>query len=364
MESSRCLISVWRKRRVRGPRRTRSPTMTDATRAGAILGTAAYMSPEQARGKVVDKRTDIWAFGCVLYQMLTGRRAFLGETASDTMAAILEREPDWTALPAGTPAAVQRLLQRCLEKDSRRRLRDIGDVRHWLDDVVSREALGGAAAVSRPRGLAWLLGGIALASAGVAGWLFWISPLDAPARNVQLQQLTDLVGMEESPAISPDGKTVAFVARAGGKRQIWLRLLAGGAPLQITRDDADHEQPRWAPDSSALIYFVPSATPGEHGTIWEIGALGGQPRRLTALGGGDISHDGRRIALFRFEGTEIALVVVTRDGSVAEQVKPMLSDSSYEYPRWSPDDQWIAFQRENLATIFDERILVVPAARR
>ena len=111
---------------------------TDGTSAGVILGTAAYMSPEQARGKAVDKRTDIWAFGCVLYQMLTGRLAFRGETVSDTIVAILEREADWTALPAGTPPAVRRLLQRCLEKDSRRRLRDIGDVRHWLEDVASR----------------------------------------------------------------------------------------------------------------------------------------------------------------------------------------------------------------------------------
>ena len=341
-----------------------SPTVTsDGTKAGVILGTAAYMSPEQARGKAVDKRTDVWAFGCVLYQMLTGRRAFRGETASDTIAAILEREADWTALPAETPAAIRRLLQRCLEKDPRRRFRDIGDVRHWLDDWASREPGVDATAVSQQRGLAWLLGGIALASATVAAWLFWVSPMDAPARNVQLQQLTDFVGMEESPVISPDGKTVAFVARAGGKRQIWVRLLAGGAPLQITRDDVDHEHPRWAPDSSALIYFVPSATPGEHGTIWEIAALGGEPRRLTtALSGGDLSHDGRRIALFKFEGTRIALVVVTRDGSVVEQVKPMLFDSSYEYPRWSPDDRWIAFQRDNLATIFDERVLVVATA--
>ena len=338
---------------------SRSPTVTiDETKAGVILGTAAYMSPEQARGKAVDKRTDVWAFGCVLYQMLSGRHAFRGETASDTIAAILEREADWRALPAGTPAAVRRLLQRCLEKDPRRRLRDIGDVRLWLDDVESRDA--GAAPLSRQRGLVWLLGGIALVSAAVAGWLFWVSAADGPVRNVQLQQLTDFVGMEESPAISPDGKTVAFVARAGGKRQIWVRLLAGGAPLQITRDDVDHEQPRWAPDSSALIYFVPSATPGEHGTIWEIAALGGEPRRIaSALSSGDLSHDGRRIALFKFEGTQIALVVVTRDGSVAEQVKPMLFDSSYEYPRWSPDDRWIAFQRDNLATIFDERVLVV-----
>ncbi len=340
---------------------SRSPTVTiDGTKAGLILGTAAYMSPEQARGKATDKRTDIWAFGCVLYQMLTGRRAFRGETVSDTIAAILERGVDWTALPAATPDAGRRLLQRCLEKDSRRRLRDIGDVRHWLEDVESRVAV--AAPVARQRGITGLVGGVALASAGLVGWLFWAAPPDAAAPDVQLQQLTDFVGMEESPAISPDGKTVAFVARAGGKRQIWVRLLAGGAPLQITRDDFDHEQPRWVPDSSALIYFVPSATPGEHGTIWEIAALGGGSRRLaSALSGGDLSHDGRRIALFRFEGAQIALVVVTRDGSVAEQVKPMLIESQYEYPRWSPDDRWIAFQRDVIATIFDERVVVVSA---
>jgi serine/threonine protein kinase len=106
---------------------SKSPTMTqDGTAAGLILGTAPYMSPEQARGKALDKRTDIWAFGCVLYEMLTGRPAFRGETVSDTIVAILEREADWAALPPETPG-VRRLPQRCLEKDPRRRLRDIGD---------------------------------------------------------------------------------------------------------------------------------------------------------------------------------------------------------------------------------------------
>ena len=128
-------------------------------------------------------------------------------------------------------------------------------------------ALAGCSVVSRS------------ASAGFAGWQFWSSPAEAPARNVQLHRLTDFVGMEDSPAISPDGKTVAFVARAGSKRQIFVRLLAGGAPLQITRDDVDHERPRWAPDSSSLIYYVPPAS-GEHGMIWEISALGGEPRRI------------------------------------------------------------------------------------
>ena len=152
-----------------------------------------------------------------------------------------------------------------------------------MEDVSTGEAgVGAATSASPTRGLAWLLGGVALASASFAGWLLWVWPTETPARNVQLQRLTDFVGMEESPAISPDGKTVAFVARAGSKRQIWLRLLAGGAPRQITSNDVDHEQPRWAPDSSALIYYAPSATPGEQGSIWEIAALGGEPRRLAS----------------------------------------------------------------------------------
>ena len=318
--------------------------------------------PEQARGQVVDKRTDIWAFGCVVYELLTGRRAFGGATVSDAIAAIIEREPDWTRLPDGLTPGARRLLRQCLEKDPKRRLRDIGDVLLQLDETPSADPAPPTntrrSLVSR---LAWLAAGGALALASVAGWL-WVSPTDAPARNVQLQRLTDFVGMEESPAISPDGNEVLFVARAGGKRQIWRRALKRGPPRQITFDDVDHEQPRWAPDSS-LIYFVPSVTPGEHGTISEIPALGGEPRRLAAaLSGGDLSHDGRHIALFRFDGAQIALVVVTRDGSVVEQVRPMPPNSSYEYPRWSPDDRWIAFQRDNLDAVFDERILVVPAA--
>src|SRR5882724_10459772 len=124
-----------------GPDLTQSPTLTmNGTSEGAILGTAAYMSPEQARGKAVDKRTDVWAYGCVLYEMLTGCRAFPGDTASDTIAAILEREPDWKKLSAAAPAQVRHLLLRCLQKDSSRRLRDIGDARLELDEALSSPA--------------------------------------------------------------------------------------------------------------------------------------------------------------------------------------------------------------------------------
>ena len=110
------------------------------TGLGAVLGTAAYMSPEQARGKIVDRRTDLWAFGCVLYEMLSGRRAFAGDTTSDTIVAILDREPDWSALPAATPPSIRRLLRRCLEKDPKRRMRDAGDARLEFEEQPSADA--------------------------------------------------------------------------------------------------------------------------------------------------------------------------------------------------------------------------------
>jgi serine/threonine protein kinase len=142
------------------PSVSQSPTFTTpaVTEAGMILGTAAYMSPEQARGKTIDKRTDVWAFACVLFEMLIGRAIFTGETISDTIAAILEREPEWGALPAETPAGIRQLMQRCLDKDPRRRLRDIGDARIEIDDVQSGSQPDGRVAqvpAGSRRRLAW-----------------------------------------------------------------------------------------------------------------------------------------------------------------------------------------------------------------
>jgi eukaryotic-like serine/threonine-protein kinase len=314
-----------------GPDVTQLPTAAlGGTRMGVILGTAAYMSPEQARGLTVDKRTDIWAFGCVLYETLTARAVFAGETFSDTIAAILGHEPDWTALPAPTPASLRRLLQRCLHKDPKRRLRDIGDARADIDE--SRVELDAPVP--------------AVAS-------------DVRASDIEFQRLTDFVGKKESPAVSPDGKIVAFSAVVGGKRQIWIRMLAGGAALQVTRDDVDHEQPRWAPDSSTLIYFTPPAAHGADGTIWEISALGGPPRPVaSAIGGGDISHDGRRIAVFQAAGEEVALMSLARDGSRAERAALLPAGDTYTSPRWSPDDRSIAFQRAS-STGWDHWLEVV-----
>ena len=157
-----------------------SPTITvGGTVAGLILGTAAYMSPEQARGRAVDKRTDVWAFGCVLYELLTGRAAFPGETVSDTIGAILNREPDWNQLPPGLPPSVMTLLRRCLEKDAKKRKRDIGDARAEIDDALARPSADGAAGdaskastavVRRHSVVPWLVAAAGLIAAAVAWW--------------------------------------------------------------------------------------------------------------------------------------------------------------------------------------------------
>jgi serine/threonine protein kinase/WD40 repeat protein len=309
-----------------------SPTLTiGATSTGVILGTAAYMSPEQARGRNVDKRSDIWAFGCVLYEMLTGGVAFPGETLPDTIVAILERPPDWSALPAATPAIVTRLLRRCLEKDPRKRLRDIGDARLDLEEIAKSEADSPSIAV-RSR-----------------------------ERDVEFQRLTDTEGLKETPAVSPDGKMVAFVGVVDGIRQIFIRMLGGGGVLQLTRDSVDHMHPRWAPDSTTLIYYSPPPVESDDGVIWEIGALGGWPRKIvTAAGPGDISHDGRRIALLQVEGDQLALVVAARDGSHAAPVT-VLPAGTYTFLRWSPDDRCVAVQRLG-HTGFDGHIDVVNVA--
>ena len=212
------------------------------TREGVILGTPAYMSPEQARGQALDKRTDIWAFGCVLYEMLTGRIAFAGETVSDTHRGHPGARAGLVRVPASSPATIHRLLQRCLQKDARRRLRDIGDARMELDDALSGAGHAGPLVAQKRKRWPYALSSAAVVTSLIAiSMVIWNRTVaQQTATVVDLQRITDFVGMEEHPAASPDGKTVAFIAPANGRQQVWVRLLAGGAPLQITHDDADH----------------------------------------------------------------------------------------------------------------------------
>jgi eukaryotic-like serine/threonine-protein kinase len=178
------------------------------TNEGVILGTAHYMSPEQARGRPVDKRSDIWAFGCVLYEMVTGRNPFNGETSSDVVAAILEHDPDWTALPADVPKPLSRLIRRCLEKNAKLRLRDIGDAFVALEEARSPDGstrdINGTFTHTRER-LVW---SVALLGVAAIAAVFATLNRDAESPPVfsRAIRLTSGPGLEFGPAISPDGK--------------------------------------------------------------------------------------------------------------------------------------------------------------
>src|SRR5258705_4828547 len=262
---------------------THSPTMLAPTVDGMLLGTAPYMSPEQARGKTVDKRTDIWAFGCVLYEMLAGRRAFAGETTSDTIAAILERAVDWTHLPANTPPAVVRVLKRCLEKDPRCRLHDVADARFDLEDASD------GAAIVPGRSHAWVRGLVAAATiaviaVGVAAALIarrGTSKLTTPP-DVRIERLTFDAGLTQAPAISPDGRLVAYASDPAGRRDldIWVLQLAGGALVRVTDDPNDDSDPQFSPDGSQIAF----RSEGGGGGVYLTPALGGAARLLVKGG--------------------------------------------------------------------------------
>ena len=200
--------------------------------------------------------------------------------------------------------------------------------------------------------LAGLLGGALLigllVGLDVAGIRHWLR--DRRSGPIKQQRLTDFVGLEEFPALSPDSKTVAFTADNAAYRQLWVRLIAGGAPLQITHDDFDHLYPRWAPDSSTLVYYSPPSRGEQQGVLWEISALGGAPQPLMrSISSADISHDGKKLAFFRLsERNTVQLVSVERSNAAVSVVTELPTSQAYEYPRWSPDDRWIAFQHSTL----------------
>ena len=244
-----------------------SPTVTSgATGTGVILGTAAYMSPEQARGRPVDKRTDLFSFGCVLYECLTGQRAFPGETVSDSLAAILRAEPDWSALPSNTPAAIRRLLARALRKDPKRRLQDMADARIEIEDAIASPhaptiEASAVASSRRATPLLWALGGLVL---GIAAMLardrfLTATPTTAspPVRAVlPLPPAVELApGGRPSFAVSPDGRTVIFRATEGGVPRLYRRALEGIAAEPIAGTEGGFA-PFFSPDGEWLGFFT------------------------------------------------------------------------------------------------------------
>ena len=347
---------------------SRSPTVV-ATQQGTLLGTPAYMSPEQARGRVADKRSDVWSFGCVLYEMLAGRRAFAGETSSDSLAAVLGKDPEWHRLPRTTPDAIQRLLKRCLEKEVDRRPRDIGDTRIEIENALAARSGG-----QRPR-LGLLAFGAALAIAAV-GFVVWRERHRAPARGaLTLAQVTIGEGIEEFPAVSPDGGTLAFSAEIGPVRKIILRDLVAGEERRLTDGAFDDILPSWSPDGKR-IFFVRANQPGKKlepgdvfgqydgGDIWFAEVLSRRAVRIVEKASNPaISPDGTRLAVDASWVGPRRIWLVDAQGHNPQQLTSDVSEAvAHVRPRWSPDGARVCFQNIE-RTKFDARMVDVASKK-
>ena len=249
--------------------------MSDGAEGGVIVGTTRYMSPEQASGQIVDKRTDVWSFGCILYEMLATHPAFPGETASDTIAAILHKEPDWSRLPKPTPPILRRLIARCLVTDPRSRLRDIGDAKLDLDEALTEATVGEVIEGTTPR--AWGSGIAPAAAAAVAiagvGALVWLLTKETePPPNVTRTAVTmpanrqlDIEGGALPLVLSPDGRLLVYAAQGNGVTQLYLRRLDSfdAVPLDGT---AGAQYPFFSPDGRSIGFFAGDTSNAFHST--------------------------------------------------------------------------------------------------
>jgi serine/threonine-protein kinase len=261
------------------PTATSSPTFTSPamTQAGAILGTAAYMAPEQARGRTVDKRADVWAFGAVLFEMLTGARAFPGDDLADTLAAVVRAEPDWSRLPPGLPATLVVYLRRCLEKDPKQRVPDMASMRLALEGAFDPPPAPGAASsgVRRPeRPLALALAATAIASLAVAAFVLWSRPGDDRPPMARLSiPIAQGSEITSSPAITSDGRTVAYVARRGTEDALLYLRDLGSFETRVVVGSSGARQPFFSPDNEWVAFFA-------HGHLQKAEVGGGAPVRV------------------------------------------------------------------------------------
>jgi serine/threonine protein kinase/Tol biopolymer transport system component len=320
-----------------------APTLT-----GVIVGTPTYMPPEQARGKPVDKRADIWAFGCVLYEMLTGKRPFPGEIVTDTLAAIIHNEPDWQALPHRTPQRIQSLIVRCLRKDPAQRLRDIADGRFQIEEVLNDP--GTSEARSRTR-FGWrtlavvaaaFVGGIAMAGA----WLLQSQKptLPNPLENALFSRVTNFEGTERSAAISRDGRFVAFRSDQDGPLDVWLTQIGTGRFLNVTKgidDEFATDTPSCGFSADGSEIWV-SGGPGRRLRVLPL--MGGTPRPFLSDSAVAVawSPDGTRI-VYHLQDAGDSVFVADRTGANARQIFRRRANEHNHFLIWSVDGRWIYF---------------------
>lgn len=343
-----------------------SPTLTldAATRAGTVLGTAGYMSPEQARGKIVDKRADIWAFGVVLYELLTGERLFKGSDISEILAGVIKEEPDLSHVPA----KVRRLLAKCLAKDPKQRLRDIADVWDLLEDAAPSQAGTGKAGMA-----GWITAAIMLAALGAISWLHFREParVEGPVR---LQVSLPEGGVTGQIALSPDGRMLAFTATVSGKHQLWLRALNSPQAQEVPGTEGV-SYPFWSPDSRYIAFFADEK-------LKKVIASGGPPQTLCDAPqgrGGSWNRDG--VILFStVDGGGFAVRRISASGGAPElaaqapkglaRYPVFLPDGNhflYVVTRASPEENGIYFRsldgKQNRRVLADESSAVFAGGR-
>jgi serine/threonine protein kinase len=312
-----------------------SPTITSPammTGVGVILGTAAYMAPEQAKGRPADKRSDIWAFGCVVYEMLTSRRAFPGDEVSDVLAFILAKEPNLGTLPTPTPPSIRRLLQRCLQKDRTDRLRDIGDARIEIRDALTKsdaEETVAATPNADNRGRLWaaLVSILAFVLIAAVAIVRGFRPA-APTPEMHLEINTPSTSVPASLAISPNGRAIAFVGSVEGQSRLWLRMFDSVTPRPLPGTDGAQD-PFWSPDSRSVAFFADNK-------LKRVDIEGGSVRVLAKVyrgTGGAWSRDG--VILVSRLGNPISRISDT--GGEPVEVPGLFQQGSDFSPQFLPD---------------------------
>jgi Tol biopolymer transport system component len=333
------------------------PTLTSAgTRAGMILGTAAYMSPEQARGKPLDRRTDLWSFGCVLYECLTATQLFRGETVSDSLAAILRKDPNWSNLPAATPPMVRLLLRRCLTREPAKRLQDAGDARIEIEQAIEDprgESLGLAAvgesvraeAPSKTRWLPWAVAVVALAFAvmfAMRGTAPTPQAGEASRLMIPVPGPTEFGdNLASPPAVSPDGRTVVFGAiEDDGGTRLWLRPIDDFAPHPLN-DTKGAAYAFWSPDSRHIGFFVGGKLKRIEVATGRVQTIGGEGS--SSPRGGSWHANGQIVYA---PNSNTGIHVIDAAGGESRQVTapdPDVPDSSHRWPFFLPDGEHFLF---------------------